>query len=132
MPAAPDTPSKFQMPATWNNLKRDGEAKSPYTINLYKVHLNRITAQTGLETIEKMMKATRKVNAAIRALVAKKPTETVVQQSARARLYYSALFMVLPEEYIKKPNAFYRANKKWQDGKPEDFKKTEQDETDED
>ena len=125
MPVAPDTPSKFQMPAVWNNLKRNGEPKSPYTINLYKVHLNRITAQTGLETIEKMMKATRKVNAAIQTLTSKKDTESVMEQSSRARLYYSALFMVLPAEYIKTPNAFYRANKKWQDGKPEDFKKTE-------
>ena len=114
------------MPKTFNHLKRDGQPKTQNTVNLYKVHLNRITASTGLDTIEKMMKATRKVNAAITTLVPKKSGESAVQQSARARIYYSALFMVLPTEYISKPNAFYRANKKWQDGKPEDFKKDDE------
>ena len=130
MTDSPDAPTKFQMPATWNGNKRDGAPKTQNTINLYKAHLNRLTAQTGLDTIEKMMKATRKVNAAICSLVPKKAGESAVQRSARARLYYSALFMVLPADYIKKPNAFYRANKKWQDGKPEDFKKSEESDSD--
>jgi|688.fasta_scaffold925651_1 hypothetical protein len=119
-----EVPTKFILPEQINNLKRNGDPKSSNTINLYKAHLNMITKATGFTTIEQFMKATRKVNSAIKILAEKKPDEPVAKHLSRVRIFYSAIFMVLPKKYMEKPNPFYRANKKYQDGNPADFKKT--------
>jgi hypothetical protein len=120
-----EAPTKFTLPEQINDTQRNGKPKSPNTINLYKAHLNMITRATGLTTVEEFMKATRKVNAAIKALTEKKPDETDAKHLSRARVFYSAIFMVLPKKYMEKPNPFYRANKKYQEGNPADFKKEE-------
>jgi hypothetical protein len=59
------------------------------------------------------------------SLTEKKPDETDAKHLSRARVFYSAIFMVLPKKYMEKPNPFYRANKKYQEGNPADFKKEE-------
>jgi hypothetical protein len=120
-----EAPTKFTLPEKINDTQRNGKPKSPNTINLYKAHLNMITRATGLTTVEQFMKATRKVNAAIKTLTEKKPDETDAKHLSRARVFYSAIFMVLPKKYMEKPNPFYRANKKYQEGNPADFKKEE-------
>jgi len=120
-----DAPKKFIFPEKYNNLTNKGTEKSKSTISIYKTHLNRITALTGLDTVEQFMKASRKVNKVIADLNPIMENQSVSQRNTKVRIYYSALFTVLPEEYIKKPNPFYKANKKWQDGNPADFKKIE-------
>lgn len=112
----------FIMPPTYNTTTKKGAEKSKATISAYKTHLNRIAAATGLTTIEEFMKSSRKVNAAINKICVKNDEESAVTFQARKRVYYSAIFMVLPPEVLAKPNPFYRANKKLQDANPADYK----------
>jgi hypothetical protein len=113
----------FTLPDNINVMKANGEPKKPSTISIYKTHLNRISVATGLTTVEQFIKQPRKVIMAIKALTEKKDDESEAQYLARVRVYYSAIFMVLPKEYMETPNSFYRANQKYQGGKPADFKK---------
>lgn len=114
----------FTMPETYNDKKADGEPKSKNTVAMYKTHLNKIAKATGFTTVEEFVKNTAKVNKAISELCPK-GEESEVMYRSKKRVYYSAIFMVLPPDVLAKKNAFYLANKKLQDGRPEDFKKTE-------
>jgi len=112
----------FTLPDTYNTLTRKGEQKSKATVAAYKTHLNRIADHTSLTTIEEFVKHPLKVTRAIKEICTKKDQESDVAWRARMRVYYSAIFMVLPSEMLTKPNPFYKANKKLQDGNPADFK----------
>ena len=80
--------------------------------------MHQITRASGLSTVEQLMKSHAKANKAIKQLAVKKDGETDLAHKARVRNYYSALFYVLPEEYISKPNPFYKAFQAWKDKIP--------------
>lgn len=112
------------MPETYNTMTQKGTPKTKATIGAYKTHLNRIADATELITVDEFIKNSRKVIAAINKMCIKKEGESAVAFQARKRVYYSAIFMVLPTELLKKPNAFYKANKKLQDANPADYKES--------
>ena len=112
----------FTMPETYNATKANGEPKSKNTIAMYKTHLNKVAKASGYTTTEEFVKHAAKVVKAINELCTKTETESEVAFRARKRVYYSAIFMILPKEILAKPNAFYVANKKLQDAPPADFK----------
>jgi len=112
----------FTMPDTYNTSTKRGAPKSKATIAAYKTHLNRIADATGLTTVREFVGASRKVISAINKMCVKRDDESAVSFQGRKRVYYSAIFMVLPPEVLAKPNAFYKANKKLQDSNPADFK----------
>jgi len=114
----------FTMPDNYNKMKANGEEKSKTTIAMYKTHLNKIAKATGFTTVEEFVKNTAKVNKAISELCPKGDESDVMHRSKK-RVYYSAIFMVLPPDVLAKKNAFYLANKKLQDAPPADFKKNE-------
>jgi hypothetical protein len=112
----------FTLPETYNSTKANGDPKSKTTIAMYKTHLNKISTATGYTTVEEFVKHPSKVVKAINEICAKKENESEVAFRSRKRVFYSAVFMVLPKEIVSKPNAFYLANKKLQDAPPSDFK----------
>ena len=114
----------FNLPTEVNSLTAKGTPKSASTIALYKVHLNKIAKATGHDTVDKLLANSRSVIAAIKTLSAKKPGESPNAHLARTRIYYSAIFYILPPDIKAKPNAFYRANKKVQEAPPANFKET--------
>jgi hypothetical protein len=114
----------FVMPDTYNEMKADGQPKSKNTIAMYKTHLNKISNATGFSTIAEFTKNSKKVIKAIDEICPQGNESDVIYRSKK-RVYYSALFMVLPPEVLAKKNAFYLANKKVQDGKPSSFKKVD-------
>jgi hypothetical protein len=112
----------FTMPEKFNDKKANGEPKSTNTINMYKTHLNKLATATGYITVAEFVKHSMKVVKAVNDLCVRKPDEAEATFRARKRVFYSAIFMILPPEVTAKPNAFYVANKKIQDGNPADFK----------
>jgi len=114
----------FTMPDTFNHLKANGEEKSKNTIIMYRTHLNKIANATGFTTIAEFTKNSRKVIKAIDEICPQGDESDVIYRSKK-RVYYSAIFMVLPKAVLARRNAFYLANKKIQDGKPSSFKKEE-------
>jgi hypothetical protein len=112
----------FTMPETYNDKKANGESKSKNTVAMYKTHLNKIAKASGYTTVEEFVKHGAKVVKAINELCTKKENESEVAFKARKRVFYSAIFMILPKEVLAKSNAFYVANKKLQDAPPSDFK----------
>ena len=110
------------MPEEYNTTKANGEPKSKNTIAMYKTHLNKVAKASGYTTTEEIVKHSMKVVKAINELCTKTEAESEAAFRARKRVYYSAIFMVLPKEVVAKPNAFYAANKKLQDAPPSDFK----------
>jgi len=112
----------FILPEDYNKMKANGEPKSQNTINMYKTNLNKISDETGYTTVAELVKNSRKTIKAINDICVKKPNETAAVFKARKRVFYSAIFMVLPADVLATPNQFYLANKKIQDANPEDFK----------
>ena len=112
----------FTLPETYNKMKADGSPKSKNTIAMYKTHLNKLAMTTGYTTVEEFVKHSMKVVKAINELCVKKDEEAEATFRARKRVFYSACFMVLPTDFLSRPNAYYVANKKLQDGNPADFK----------
>ena len=112
----------FTMPETYNDKKANGEPKSKNTIAMYKTHLNKLATATGYTTVAEFVKNSMKVVKAVNELCVKKDEEAEATFRARKRVFYSAIFMILPQEVSSRPNAFYVANKKIQDGNPADFK----------
>ena len=112
------------MPDTYKDTKANGEPKSKNTILMYKTHLNKISRATGFTTIAEFTKNSRKVVKAIDEICPQGDESDIVYRSKK-RVYYSALFMVLPPAVLARRNAFYLANKKLQDGKPSSFKKVD-------
>ena len=115
-------PTRFTFPEKVNSTIRSGQnagnPKSKTTVNLYRALMHQITRASGLTTVEQLMKSHAKANKAIKQLSVKKDGETDLAHKARVRNYYSALFYVLPEEYISKPNPFYKAFQAWKDKIP--------------
>jgi hypothetical protein len=112
----------FTMPDTYSTTTKKGAPKSKATIATYRTHLNRIADASGLTTVEEFVGASRKVISSINKLCVKRSGESAINFQGRKRVYYSAIFMVLPPAVLAKPNAFYKANKKLQDSNPADFK----------
>jgi hypothetical protein len=112
----------FELPEKYNDKKADGSPKSKNTVAMYKTHLNKLATATGYTTVTEFVKHSMKVVKAINELCVRKPDEAEATYRARKRVFYSAIFMILPAEVTAKPNAFYVANKKIQDGNPADFK----------
>jgi hypothetical protein len=112
----------FTMPETYNGMKANGEPKSKNTIAMYKTHLNKISNATGYTTVEEFVAHITSIVKAIDAICVQKDDESDATFRSRKRVFYSAIFMVLPAEMTSQPNAFYLANKKLQDGNPADFK----------
>ena len=115
----------FTMPDNYNGMKANGEEKSKNTIIMYRTHLNKIANATGFTTIAEFTKNSRKVVKAIDEICPQGDESDVIYRSKK-RVYYSAIFMVLPKEVLARRNAFYLANKKIQDGKPSSFKKIDE------
>lgn len=119
-----EAPTRFIFPEKVNDTirggKNPGKPKSKNTVNLYRALMHQITRVTGITTIEELMKRHIKTNRAIKVLAAKKDDESEAAHKSRVRNFYSALFYVLPEEYISKPNPYYRAFQAWKDNKPEE------------
>lgn len=115
-------PTLFTFPEKVNDTIRSGKnagnPKSKTTINLYRALMHQITRASGFNTIKQMMKSYAKTNKAIKQLTVKKDGETDLAHKARVRNYYSALFYVLPEKYLSKPNPFYKAYQAWKDQIP--------------
>ena len=116
-------PTRFTFPEKVNDTIRSGKSagnpKSKSTVNLYRSLMHQITRATGITTVEELMKRHIKTNRAIKVLAAKKDDESDAAHKSRVRNFYSAIFYVLPEEYLSKPNPFYRAFHAWKDNKPE-------------
>ena len=112
----------FTMPETYNDKKANGEPKSKNTIAMYKTHLNKLATATGYTTVAEFVKNSMKVVKAVNELCTRKDDEPEATFRSRKRVFYSAIFMILPQEVSSRPNAFYVANKKIQDGNPADFK----------
>jgi hypothetical protein len=114
--------SRFTFPEKVNDTirsgNRAGESKTKSTVNLYRALMHQITRATGISNLEELMKNHDKANKAIKLLAAKKDSETDAAHKSRVRNYYSAIFYVLPEEYLSKPNPFYKAFQNWKDEKP--------------
>jgi len=113
---------RFTFPEKVNDTirsgNRAGESKTKSTVNLYRALMHQITRATGISNLEELMKNHDKANKAIKLLAAKKDSETDAAHKSRVRNYYSAIFYVLPEEYLSKPNPFYKAFQNWKDEKP--------------
>jgi len=122
-------PTRFIFPEKVNDTIRSGKSagnpKSKSTVNLYRSLMHQITRATGITTVEELMKKHIKTNRAIKVLAAKKDDESDAAHKSRVRNFYSALFYVLQEEYLSKPNPFYRAFQAWKDNKPEETESTE-------
>ena len=112
----------FTLPETYNKNKADGSPKSKNTISMYRTHLNKLATATGYTTVAEFMKHSMKIVKAINDICVRKPEEAEATFRARKRVFYSACFMVLPTDFLSRPNAYYVANKKLQDGNPADFK----------
>jgi hypothetical protein len=112
----------FTLPDNYNKNKADGSPKSDNTIKMYKTHLNKISNATGYTTVEEFVEHIKTVVKAIDAICVQKEGEPDATFRSRKRVFYSAIFMVLPASMTSQPNAFYLANKKLQDGNPADFK----------
>lgn len=110
------------MPESYNGMKANGEPKSKNTIAMYKTHLNKIANATGYTTVEEFVEHIKTVVKAIDAICVQKEGEPDATFRSRKRVFYSAIFMVLPPEISSQPNDYYLANKKLQDGNPADFK----------
>lgn len=111
------------MPDNYNKLKANGEPKSTNTIAMYRTHLNKLANATGYTTVEEFIANIKTVVKAIDAICVQKEGEALATFRSRKRVFYSAVFMVLPASMTSQPNGFYLANKKLQDGNPADFKK---------
>ena len=113
---------RFTFPEKVNDTirsgNRAGESKTKSTVNLYRALMHQITRATGIRNLEELMKDHAKANKAIKLLAVKKDSETDAAHKSRVRNYYSAIFYVLPEEYLSKPNPFYKAFQSWKDEKP--------------
>jgi hypothetical protein len=124
-----ETPTRFIFPEKVNDTirggKNPGKPKTKSTVNLYRALMHQITRATGITTIQELMKRHIKTNRAIKVLAAKKDDESEAAHKSRVRNFYSALFYVLPEEYISKPNPYYRAFQAWKDNKPEETESPE-------
>lgn len=112
--------TKFTMPDTYNTTKDNGDPKSAATIAIYRTHLNKL-AKMGFPDVEALLADPSSVIQALKA-IPKGDDESEIMYKSRMRVYFSAIFMVLPAEVRAKKNAYYLANKKFQDGKPADFK----------
>jgi len=112
--------TKFQMPTEFNTSKSNGGEKSAGTISIYKTHLNRLAA-AGFDTVDKIISNSSDVIKTILAFP-KKDDESAILYKSRLRVYFSAIFMILPATIRATPNAYYSANKKLQDANPADFK----------
>lgn len=108
----------FTLPMVYSTLiesgQRKGEPKSKGTINVYKNRLNQIADATGVDTLEKVIKQSKRVIKFIKE-IAPLAEESEASFRARIRTFYSAIFMILPPELKNKPNPYYKANKVIQD-----------------
>lgn len=112
----------FTMPDSYNKMKANGEPKSTNTIAMYKTHLNKIANATGYTTVEEFIEHITVIVKTIDKICVQKDDEADATFRSRKRVFYSAIFMILPPEMSSQPNDFYLANRKLQDGNPADFK----------
>jgi hypothetical protein len=114
-----DAPIRFIFPDKFQDKIRTGanagKEKQASTINLYRSHMHQIAAATGITTVEELIKKHLKVTQAIKKLAAQKEGESDLKHRSRARVFYSAIFTFLPEEYSQSPNPFFRAYQKWKE-----------------
>jgi hypothetical protein len=115
----------FELPAVYSTTissgKRKGESKSKGTMNVYKNRLNQIANATGVDTLEKILAEPKKVIDFIKG-VAPMADESDEMFRARKRIYYSAIFMILPPEVKNTSNMYYQANKELQDINPANYR----------
>lgn len=93
---------KFQMPAT--TVKELAES----THRVYVLRLNRL-AVAGFETVDDLLKDPKGVLKAIDEYVG--PEDTDASRQSR-RYFLSAIFYVLPADYLAKKNPYYKAFQK--------------------
>lgn len=100
---------KFEFPVPLPiKLKKNGEPITTNTIKVYKTKLNHI-ASGGYSTVEELMDSAEEVVAVINTIAG----DTDNDQSRQVkRLYLSAIFYILPEDYLKTNNPYYNAFKK--------------------
>ena len=115
----------FTMPSEYSKViesgTRAGEPKAERTIEIYIKNLDRIADATGVDTLEKILTRPFSVIKFIRSI---QPTdrEDTLKFKARIRTYFSAIFMILPQDIKSRENLYYRVNQKYQDAPPSQFK----------
>jgi hypothetical protein len=97
----------FEFPSTFQSTTAAGAPKSDKTLAIYRTHINRLSAETGITTIEGVVANPLATLAAIHNLTPRKEGETDNSRNTRLRVYFSALFTYLPAEYIAASNPFY-------------------------
>jgi hypothetical protein len=116
-------PARFTFPEKVNDTiksgKNAGQLKTKSTTNLYRSLMHQITKETGVSTIDELKKRHVKVNRAIIRMTAKKEGESDSLHKSRVRNFYSAIFYVMPEEYLASPNPYYKAFQKFKETPPE-------------
>lgn len=115
-------PDRFTFPEKLNETiksgKNAGQLKTKSTINLYRSLMHQITKETGVSTIDELKKRHIKVNRAIIRMTEKKEGESDTLHKSRVRNFYSAIFYVMPEEYLGSPNPYYKAFQKFKETPP--------------
>jgi hypothetical protein len=78
---------------------------SKNTIKIYKNRLNKIS-EKGYSTVDELIESPEGVIQAINDLV---PGASTPETRQHKRVYYSAVFYVLPEQYLQSSNSYYKA-----------------------
>jgi hypothetical protein len=101
--------SKFQFPDPLPiKTKADGDPITKNTIKVYKTRLNHIAAG-GYTTVDELMNSAQEVIATINTIAGDADDDKARQVK---RYYLSAIFYILPQDYLKKKNAYYEAFQK--------------------
>jgi hypothetical protein len=115
----------FTMPTEYSKViesgVRAGKPKSEFTIKVYIRNLNEIADATGVDTLEKILTRPYSVIKFIRSIPPEEDEDTL-KFKARIRTYFSAIFMILPQDIKSRENLYYRVNQKYQDAPPSRFK----------
>lgn len=88
-------------------VDKEGNPKtlSKNTIKIYKNRLNKLS-EKGYSTVDELLHSPEGVIQAINDLV---PGASTPETRQHKRVYYSAVFYVLPEPYLQKANPYYQA-----------------------
>jgi hypothetical protein len=98
----------FKLPDTFApKYQKDGTPRtlSPNTIKTYKSRLNKLASQ-GFSNVDELLRQSQDVILTINTLVPGMESPALRQEK---RIYFCAIFWVLPESVLKSQNPYYKA-----------------------